>query len=136
MKSKRVQNAGLPCRRSSVLILLVWFHVLSINTTLCRGHCLDSVPFVSAVPGWEDSAVHVESPSSSHFSRFFLGSSEVRCNLLLLWSCKCCIMSCTDTACGPGNTITTCQEKKDVHSECNTMALSGHGKKNNEMFKN
>lgn len=95
-----------------MLILLVWFHVLSMKTTLCRGNALDSEPFAwLEVPDCDSSAVSAAPPAPSHFSLFTLCSSQACCGCLTLCSDNRCIMSWTDTAPGPGNTRTTSRQQ-------------------------
>lgn len=99
----------LPCSLSSVLILLVWFHVLSMKTTLCRGSTFDTELFASSgVPDSELSDVRVEPWTCSVFNLFLHGSSVESCDL----SCKHFFMSWTETALGPGNTNTTWSERR------------------------
>ena len=76
-----------PWSRSSVMILVVWFHVLSMKTTLSNGEDCSFTLWAS-------------STSSVTFCLFNFGSSVK----FVLISLRCCNISSTVTESGPGKT--------------------------------
>ena len=95
----------LPRSLSSVTILLVWFHVLSMTTTLLRGHALDSeawAPSGAADPGSGASCV---APRVSSVLCLFGDGSQSKLSL------RSCTKSCIGTDPGPGKTKTTYRGK-------------------------
>lgn len=107
------------------MILLVWFHVLSMNTTLWRGDALDSETLASSgVPDCRSLAMCVAPGGSSLLGLFREGPWKESRDLLFVLSCKRCIMSCTATDPGPGNTSTTWRESdRRVRLEQNQCLL-------------
>lgn len=115
----------LPCSLSSVMILLVWFHVLSMKTTLCKGNTFDSSSVASAsgfLAAW------VPSSTSSIFNLFGRSSSKWSCNFVVLLSPKQRRMSFTEMASEPGNTSTTWrgQRVEDRHTNLNWEQNTHH----------
>lgn len=105
-------SAVIPCSRSSVMILVVWFQVLSMKTTLWTGQVCFSGSSVSS------GEQVCEPPLSSTFSFFTpLLSGGLSAPLFSPVLQKWVSSSSTVIASGPGNTSTTCRHSTSVKFE-------------------